>query len=161
MTFYIAFAGLGTLMIAMVVASSREPVDSSCAAPCGAKPLATIAEASITLPFASRAEPIAESTRAETTGLRLFHELGCNGCHRPDATGIGPTLTGLFDRTQPGCGALSVDEQYVRDSILNPSATVVEGFAPVMPSFASRVTEEDLQALVAYLTLLRAPRGAR
>jgi cytochrome c oxidase subunit 2 len=43
------------------------------------------------------------------------------------------------------------DENYVRDSILVPRKDVVAGFAPVMPSFAGQVSEEDIEALIAYL----------
>ena len=48
--------------------------------------------------------------------------------------------------------AVELDELgYVRDSILLPRKDVVAGFEPVMPSFAGQVSEEDIQALVAYL----------
>ncbi|HET8749071.1 MAG TPA: cytochrome B, partial [Ramlibacter sp.] len=47
--------------------------------------------------------------------------------------------------------SLVADENYVRDSILLPRKDVVAGFDPVMPSFAGQLSEEDLQALVAYV----------
>ena len=47
---------------------------------------------------------------------------------------------------QPSCGLETVDEAYLREAILNPSATVAAGFAPIMPTFAGRVSEEDLQS---------------
>ena len=92
----------------------------------------------------------------QAAGEKLFQKLGCIGCHRPDATGIGPALAGLFGRpvTDASCGALTVDEEYLREAILNPSATVAAGFAPVMPSFAGKVTDEELQALTAYVKSL-------
>jgi mono/diheme cytochrome c family protein len=101
----------------------------------------------------------ADLARAQTAGEKLFHELGCVGCHRPDGPGVGPVLTGLFGRpvTDPGCGVLTVDDDYLREAILNPSATVAAGFAPVMPTFASKVTEEQLRALIAYVKSLRVP----
>ena len=104
-----------------------------------------------------------QSTRALEAGEKLFLELGCTGCHLSDGKGIGPSLNGVFGRpvTEPGCGALTVDEEYVRESILNPSATVVAGFAPVMPTFAGRVTEEQLRALTAYVKSLGEPVQAR
>jgi cytochrome c oxidase subunit 2 len=43
------------------------------------------------------------------------------------------------------------DANYLRDSILLPTKDIVAGFAPVMPSFAGQVSEDDLQALIAYL----------
>ena len=98
----------------------------------------------------------AESTGSQAAGEKLFHELGCISCHRPDGKGIGPSLAGVFGRpvTDPSCGVLTVDEEYLREAILNPSTTVAEGFPPVMPSFAGTVTEEELQALTAYVKSL-------
>ena len=99
----------------------------------------------------------AESAGAHAAGEKLFHDFGCAGCHRPDGEGIGPSLRGVFGRPvpYPECGALTVDEECVRESILNPSATVAAGFAPVMPAFAGKVTEEELSALIAYVKSLK------
>jgi cytochrome c oxidase subunit 2 len=47
--------------------------------------------------------------------------------------------------------SLVADENYVRDSILLPKKDVVAGFEPVMPSFTGQASEEDIQALIAYL----------
>jgi cytochrome c oxidase subunit 2 len=47
-----------------------------------------------------------------------------------------------------------VDESYLREAILNPSATVAVGFPPVMPTFAGQLTEEELQALIVYVKSL-------
>jgi cytochrome c oxidase subunit II len=44
----------------------------------------------------------------------------------------------------------------LREAIVNPSATVAEGFQPVMPTFAGQLSEEQLQALVAYVKALSA-----
>jgi cytochrome c oxidase subunit 2 len=50
------------------------------------------------------------------------------------------------------------DENYVRESILNPGAKVVSGFKPIMPSFQGQVSEESLMALVAYVKSLAQPQ---
>jgi cytochrome c oxidase subunit 2 len=86
-------------------------------------------------------------------GFALFRQLGCSGCHDPRSTIHAPLLDGLYGRTvhlQDG-RSLVADANYIRDSILVPTKDVVAGFAPVMPSFAGQVSEEDLQALVAYI----------
>lgn len=95
----------------------------------------------------------ADVARARTLGEKLFQDHGCIGCHRPDQKGIGPALTSLFGRpvAESGCGALTVDEDYVRESILNPSAVVVAGFPPIMPSFAGQLSEEELRALIVFV----------
>ena len=50
------------------------------------------------------------------------------------------------------------DENYVRESILNPQAKVVAGFKPIMPTFQGQVTEESLGALVSYVKSLAQPQ---
>jgi cytochrome c oxidase subunit 2 len=90
-------------------------------------------------------------------GAKLFASLACNTCHRPDAQGRGPVLEGLFGRTvtlQSGETA-TVDEAYVRESILNPSAKVAAGFQPIMPTFQGLVTEEQLLELIEYVKSLQ------
>jgi len=101
-------------------------------------------------------------------GFARFRALGCSGCHDPASTVHAPSLEGLLGRTvhlQDG-RTIVADENYVRDSILLPGKDVVAGFAPVMPSFAGQVSEEDIQALIAYLRSTGAPaadggRGVR
>ena len=86
-------------------------------------------------------------------GFALFRRLGCSGCHEAGSTVHAPRLEGLFGRTvhlQDG-RSVRADENYLRDSILLPRKDIVAGFEPVMPSFAGQVSEEDLQALIAYL----------
>jgi cytochrome c oxidase subunit 2 len=93
-----------------------------------------------------------------STGAKLFQELACNTCHRPDAQGRGPVLEGLFGRTvelQNG-ERVAVDEAYVRESILTPAARVAAGFQPIMPAFQGLVSEEQLLALIEYVKSLQA-----
>ena len=93
-----------------------------------------------------------------SAGAKLFNDLACNTCHRPDAQGRGPILEGLFGNTvklQNG-ETMTVDEAYVRESILNPSAKVTAGFQPIMPTFQGLVTEEQLLELIEYVKSLKA-----
>ncbi len=90
------------------------------------------------------------------TGEKIFAELGCSTCHRTDTQGRGPNLQGVFGRPvllQDG-RTVTADENYVRESILDPGAKVVNGFKPVMPTFQGLVSEEQLNALVAYVKSL-------
>ena len=50
---------------------------------------------------------------------------------------------------------MTVDEAYVRESILNPSARVTGGFQPIMPTFQGLVTEEQLLELIEYVKSLK------
>jgi cytochrome c oxidase subunit 2 len=93
-----------------------------------------------------------------SAGAKLFADLACNTCHRPDAQGRGPVLEGLFGNTvtlQSG-EKMTVDEAYVRESILTPSAKIAAGFQPIMPPFQGLVTEEQLLELIEYVKSLKA-----
>ncbi|HKS74282.1 MAG TPA: cytochrome c oxidase subunit II [Terriglobales bacterium] len=97
------------------------------------------------------------------TGQALFQQLGCSTCHRFDTQGRGPNLTGVFGKpVQLEDGRTVVaDENYVRESIVSPAAKVVAGFKPIMPTFQGIVSEEQLNALVAYVkSLSQPPAGA-
>jgi cytochrome c oxidase subunit 2 len=89
-------------------------------------------------------------------GQSMFLQLGCNTCHRFDTQGRGPNLVGLFgSKVQLEDGrTVSADENYIRESILTPSAKVTSGFKPIMPVFQGLVSEEQLTALVAYVKSL-------
>ena len=92
-------------------------------------------------------------------GEKLFTELNCITCHRPDHAGRGPVLQGIFGRSvQLASGDTVVaDEAYVRESIVNPAARVVAGYQPVMPTYQGQVSEEQLIALVTYIESLQVP----
>jgi cytochrome c oxidase subunit II len=93
-----------------------------------------------------------------SAGGKLFADLACNTCHRPDAQGRGPVLEGLFGRTvelQSG-EKIVADEAYIRESILTPSAKIAAGFQPIMPTFQGLVTEEQLLQLIEYVKSLKA-----
>ena len=86
-------------------------------------------------------------------GFALFRQLGCSGCHTAGSSVHAPSLAGLLGREvhlQDG-RSLVADENYIRDSILLPKKDVVAGFVPIMPSFAGQVSEEDIQALIAFI----------
>jgi len=98
-----------------------------------------------------------------STGQNIFQQLGCITCHRSDTQGRGPNLVGIFGKpVQLEDGrTVTADENYIRESILNPSAKIVSGFKPIMPVFQGLVSEEQLNALVAYIkSLSQPPAGA-
>jgi len=92
-------------------------------------------------------------------GEKIFAELGCATCHRMDSQGRGPNLQGVFGKpVQLEDGRMvTADENYIRESILDPGAKVVKGFKPVMPTFQGLVSEEQVNALVAYVKSLGIP----
>ena len=93
-------------------------------------------------------------------GKELFAQLGCATCHRFDTQGRGPNLVGIFGkpvRLEDGRTVMA-DENYIRESIVNPQAKIVAGFKPIMPTFQGQVTEESLGALVSYVKSLSQPQ---
>ena len=56
---------------------------------------------------------------------------------------------------------VTADENYVRECILDPGSKRVKGFQPIMPTFQGLVSEEQLNALVAYIKSQSQPAGAK
>jgi cytochrome c oxidase subunit 2 len=95
-------------------------------------------------------------------GQKLFDELACGNCHKPDGSGRCPSLTGLFGKTVQLVGGSTVkaDEGYIRESILQPQAKIVSGYGPIMPTFQGLVTEEGVMQLIEYVKSLAPPPAA-
>jgi len=55
---------------------------------------------------------------------------------------------------------VTANEAYIRESILNPTAKVVAGFPPIMPTFQGQVSEEQLLSLTEYIKALPAGKSA-
>jgi cytochrome c oxidase subunit 2 len=89
-------------------------------------------------------------------GAQLFTKLGCAGCHAMTGGGVGPSLKGLYGATQKlnDGSTVTADENYLRESILNPNAKIVAGYAPVMPSYQGQISEDQLNQLIAYIKSL-------
>jgi cytochrome c oxidase subunit 2 len=51
------------------------------------------------------------------------------------------------------------DENYIKRSILEPSAQVVAGYEPVMPSFQGRLNDREIDAIIAYMKTLSGEPG--
>ena len=96
------------------------------------------------------------------TGEKLFSELGCVTCHRTDTQGRGPNLVGIFGKPvllEDG-RTITADENYIRESILQPAAKIVNGYKPIRPTFQGQISDEQLNALVAYVkSLSQQPSG--
>ena len=96
--------------------------------------------------------PAPATASKEEAGQKLAETNGCLACHSLDGTtGVGPTWKGLFgkEETLADGTTVIVDEAFLRESISNPNATIIKGFAPIMPPL--ELSEEDMAALIAYL----------
>jgi len=98
-----------------------------------------------------------ETLSPAEAGERLYSVRGCKQCHRVDGQDdIGPTFKGLFGRErvlQEG-GTVTADENYLRESILDPQARVVAGYDPVMPTYQGRLSDREITALIEFLKTL-------
>ncbi|GJM43416.1 MAG: cytochrome c oxidase subunit 2 [Gemmatimonadota bacterium] len=91
-------------------------------------------------------------------GEILYTKKGCVQCHSTDGSvGVGPSFRGSFGNTRAFADGSStvMDENYIRESILNPTAKVVVGFDPVMPTFQGRFDDDELAATIAYIKSLK------
>jgi len=91
-------------------------------------------------------------------GRQLFLEFQCVTCHSADSQAKAPILEALYNRPVPlrdGTLVPRADDDYLRESILNPPAKVVAGYEPIMPTFQGIVTEEQLLELIAFIKALR------
>ncbi|MEO6236812.1 MAG: cytochrome c oxidase subunit II [Vicinamibacterales bacterium] len=96
-------------------------------------------------------------------GAKLFTDLACVTCHMDGGQGRGPVLKGLYGKQIPLSSGQTVtmDDAYIRESILNPQAKLAAGFQPIMPTFQGLVTEEQLLQLIAYVKSLSEATGAQ
>ena len=90
-------------------------------------------------------------------GEQLYTEQGCAGCHSTDgSTSVGPSWQGLYgsEETLVDGSTVTVDDAYLRESIVDPSAAVVEGFAEgLMPPY-DQLTDEQINAIIAFIESL-------
>lgn len=95
-------------------------------------------------------------TPVEKQGQDLFVRY-CAVCHslQADTVIVGPSMAGLASRAgmaEPGKDAAA----YIRESIMEPSAHIVESFADLMPPTLSQLlSEDDVSALVSFLLTLK------
>jgi cytochrome c oxidase subunit 2 len=97
-------------------------------------------------------------------GEKLYKSKACFTCHSIDGNPLtGPTFKNAFgkkERMQSG-RTMTVDENYIRESILKPQANVVEGFQPVMPTYSGILNEREVDALVTYIKSLKTGQGIK
>jgi len=91
-------------------------------------------------------------------GRKLYEKKGCNSCHSLDGTiKIGPSFKGRWGtQVQTNAGAVTFDENYVRESLMTPNAKYQAGF-PVgtMPAFEGQLKERDIEGIIAWMKTLK------
>jgi cytochrome c oxidase subunit 2 len=92
-----------------------------------------------------------------TAGEELFTRFRCNTCHfQGTQQPRGPSLANLYQQpVRLSTGQIvTADDEYLRESILNPAAKVVAGFQPIMPTFQNQLSEEQVFQLIQYIKSL-------
>lgn len=107
------------------------------------------------------APPTDPTTGREVTpaqwGALLYRSSQCFTCHSTNGAPMtGPTWQGIFGHNVSLASGESVmvDENYLRRSILQPNAQVVQGFQPVMPTYQGQLNDRQIDALIAYIRTL-------
>ncbi|MHB8652671.1 MAG: cytochrome c oxidase subunit II [Terriglobia bacterium] len=87
------------------------------------------------------------------SGAQLYQKLACITCH---GTGRAPAFNGIYGKPVKLTTGQTVtaDEAYIRESIIEPSAKIVDGYNPIMPTFKGQVSEEELLQLIAFIKSL-------
>jgi cytochrome c oxidase subunit II len=89
-------------------------------------------------------------------GRRLV-KMRCTSCHTIDGSPlIGPSFKGIWGQTHTFTNAqpTAVDENYVRESILEPAAKIREGYQPTMPTFKGILSDQQITAIIEFLKTL-------
>lgn len=87
-------------------------------------------------------------------GERILKSAGCLNCHAVEGKEkIGPNFHGVYGSTVPLADGTSVkaDEEYLRESIVDPGAKVVKGYPNVMPTYKTTLKPEEVEAVVEYM----------
>ena len=93
-------------------------------------------------------------------GQRLF-SLHCTGCHNASGTEVkvGPNLNGIYGKEEKltGGGTVTVDDNYLRKSILEPQADIVEGYQGKQPmqSFQGKLNDDQLYWIYRYIESIK------
>jgi len=101
---------------------------------------------------------LGEGMTPEEWGAQLYETKACVTCHSLDGSAnTGPTFKGILGRQErmKDGSTVIVDENYLRESILEPQAKITEGYSPVMPTYQGVLRNEEIDALVAYLKSLK------
>ena len=87
-------------------------------------------------------------------GQKVYEGKACNSCHSVDGSAkIGPTFKGLYGKTETLAdgSTVKVDDNYIRESILNPNAKVVKGYQPIMPAFQGSLKDKQIEGVIEFM----------
>ena len=108
--------------------------------------------------YQTAAGKLASNGSPADEGRKLFYKMQCVTCHHADPTARAPRLENIYMQQRPlqGGGTVQADDAYLRESIRNPRAKVVDGWKPIMPVYPrTQMSEEELLNIVTYIKSLK------
>jgi cytochrome c oxidase subunit 2 len=100
----------------------------------------------------------ADSLTGADRGKMLYEKQGCSTCHTTDGSPrVGPSWKGIWGKMEglSDGSMVKVDENYVHESILDPQAKIVRGFAPAMPTYKGKLSDKDIDGLMEFIKSLK------
>ncbi len=94
----------------------------------------------------------------EQLGKVVYEKKGCNACHTTDGTPrVGPSFKGDFGQQikMADGSTITMDENYIRESLMSPQAKARPGFPPSMPSFEGQLKEKEIEGIIAFIKSLK------
>lgn len=112
--------------------------------------------------LAEARKPEKEAEASVQMGEQLVGQYACGTCHSTDGSegGIGPTWKGILGTTTQGVNAegetitITKDEDYIRESIINPSAKKMEGYENGVMAPFDYLSNTEIESLVLYIKSL-------
>ena len=90
-------------------------------------------------------------------GKKLYTDMACNACHSIDGSlKLGPSLYNQMGNSilHTDGSEIIIDEEYIKESIIDPLKYIVEGYTPIMPSYKPVLSDEDINNIIAYIKTL-------
>ena len=148
----------GRYATAWFEATKTGTFDIFCAEYCGAEHSLMIGKITVMEPADYEAwleDKVPDRTLA-ASGEELFQEKACGTCHRPDSDARAPILNGVYGSEVALLGGqvVTADDNYIRESIMDPAEKVVSGYQPIMPTYKGQLTEEEILELMSYIESL-------
>lgn len=94
-------------------------------------------------------------------GAHLIQVKGCIACHTTDGTPkIGPTFKGVFGKQEVVTSngqerRITVDEAFIKQTLMHPEIDRVKGFPPMMPSQQGQLTDKEIDEIIEYIKSLK------
>jgi cytochrome c oxidase subunit 2 len=105
-----------------------------------------------------KASNFLETMTPAEAGKTLYRRRGCAQCHSLDGSKmVGPTFYQSFGATagMDDGSSITIDENYIRESILEPQAKARAGYRKVMPTYQGQLKDAEIDALIEYIKTLK------